>query len=463
MTSWYSQPESLVVRLIPPVGAVTVVLASVGLLATPHYAWALLPPVVLLCGLVLVTRPEWAYLAVVALIPMGAFRGPQHFVLAAGLAAVVLVRHRSSPLPAGWMKCNLWPWLLVFLGWLLLSSMASPFGAESMENYRTFLLNYLFFALHLYFASAKATRTTIPVVLVTSITIGGALAILGYYAGLPWFAEENEGFRRGSGGSASGPALALSILLAAPFLVLWLFHAPRRWMRVLAGVALPVNLLAMVTTFSRGGALVLVLLCGLLFLQHARSFHLRTVLLLGGAGALLVLLAALLVPSHYWERQLSLTDPADFSVGRRTTYLLVAREAFADRPLLGYGHDTFGELYALSSYAREFQRKSQVDLFRRAHNTYVEAAIGGGIVGLAAFLGLIGTAFLNLNRACRSARCRNDDSLAAVAAAYRLAFLGALLYFLVYSNLDNKYLILALPLTWRMYQLATLPSADDHA
>ena len=63
--------------------------ATLGLLATPAFPMALLPPLALLGGLVLFAHPEWGYLALLALIPFGAFRGPGHFALAAALAGVL--------------------------------------------------------------------------------------------------------------------------------------------------------------------------------------------------------------------------------------------------------------------------------------------------------------------------------------------------------------------------------------
>lgn len=463
MSASPSHLETAAARLVMPALGVLVVAASIGLLATPYPALAMAPPLALLGGLFLFAYPAWGYLAIVAMIPFGVYRGPLHFVVAAGLVGVIAIRHLRERAPAGQMRANLWPWLLAFLCWMLLSALASPFGFLAIENYRMFLLNYAFFALHLYFASERATRHTIPVVLVGCITLGAALAIVGFYLELPWFVEDNEAFIRGSGGSFSAPALALSILYATPFLVFWLVSAPRGWMRALAALSIPIHLLAMITTYSRGGALVLVLLAVLLFLEHVRAFQARTLVLLAGAAPLVLLMGYLIVPASYWDRQTDLADPQDFSVRRRATYLLVARDAFVERPLLGYGQDTFGELYALSDHARALKRKSQDRLFRRAHNTYVEAAIGGGAVGLACFLGMVGTAIWNLTHARRLAHARGDPQLAGIAAAYRLALLALLVYFLVFSNLDNKYLILSLPLSWRVLQLARGNPTGDHA
>lgn len=453
--------EAAIARWILPSAVLLVVTATLVVLATPSFPLALLPPLAALGGLALFSRPEWGFLAVVALIPFGAFRGLLLFGLAAGLAAVSLVRGIRQPAPAGHLRTNLWPWLLGFLGWMLISSLASPYRAAAMAEYPAFLFNYAFFALYLYFASERATRQTVPVVLTLGITLGAALAIAGFYLRIPYFVEDNEGFLRGSGGSVSAPALALSILYAVPFLVHWTLTAPRGWMRALAAAAIPVNLVGMVTTYSRGGALVMVFLTGLLTLQHRRLFRPRHVMLLAVFVPLALLLASLLVPPSYWKRQVSLADSDDFSIGRRTTYLRVAREAFAERPIVGYGLEAFRELYAISDEARAFVRKSQEDLRRRAHNTYIEAAIGGGAIGLIFFLGLLGTAAWNLHHACRNARARGDVELGGIAAAYRLAFVGMCVYFLIYSNIDNKYLIFSLPFSWRLLQLSRQPSPNS--
>jgi O-antigen ligase len=270
---------------------------------------------------------------------------------------------------------------------------------------------------------------------------------MGFFLDIPQFLEPGL-MKRATGGSDSGPALAMSILYGLPFLAHWLASSRTFRSRLALSGVLAVNLLGMITTYSRGGALVTVALFGWMLMAYRHALRPRRVLILGFTGVAAVLLALVLVPASYWERQLSLTDQSDFSVGRRTTYLFVAREAFAARPLLGYGHDTFQYLYGQTDYARAYARQDQETLRRRAHNTYIEAAIGSGVLGLAAFLGMLAAAWHNYSVGRSRARARGDMDLASLIGAYRMAFGALLVYFLIYSNLDNKYLIFALALSF---------------
>ena len=281
-------------------------------------------------------------------------------------------------------------------------------------------------------------------VLIAGVSISSVLAVAGYCLGLSYFASRPETFARGTGGAPSAPALALMILLALPWMGYRLSVAKSRFTRSMYAALILVNMLALVTTYSRGGAIVLVFLLAGLAWDYRRSLTPRRVGALLGGGMLLIPVFFLLIPSSYWERQRSVLDGDDFSIGRRMSYLQVAAGAFVTHPLLGSGPGTFSDYYARSPQALEFSRKSEETSERRAHNTYVEVLVGNGVIGLAVFLLLLSAAWMNFRRAVRIADQLCDPPFAALARAFRLSYLVLLIYLLIYSNVDNKYLVLLL-------------------
>jgi tetratricopeptide (TPR) repeat protein len=73
----------------------------------------------------------------------------------------------------------------------------------------------------------------------------------------------------------------------------------------------------------------------------------------------------------------------------------MAWQGIRERPLLGWGQENFPVVFARHYDARMAAREQWYD---RAHNTYLEWWLAGGIVGLAAYLGIFAAAFFTLAR-----------------------------------------------------------------
>jgi putative inorganic carbon (hco3(-)) transporter len=157
----------------------------------------------------------------------------------------------------------------------------------------------------------------------------------------------------------------------------------RRWsLRLVALVGTAVTTFAVLPTYSRGGAVALVVVVGV-FLLLQRPSRLVVGVLLGA-----VLVGALIAPADFRERLVVGTqvtqspEDTDTAVRGRLSEMLAAAAMFGDRPLSGVGAGNYPAHY--EEYAQALQlddRRAE----RAAHSLYLEIAAETGIVGLGTF------------------------------------------------------------------------------
>ncbi len=430
---------------------------SVLFLITPYPLAALLPGLALMAIMVVDRRPELAFFAILALIPFGEFRNPEgpfsfirvHWIL--GILLVMLIFLHCLPQKNAWrnLRSNLWLPITGLIAAQLLSACWSAYPQTAFVNVALTLSAFAFVAVCLYFLpQMQIYRRILPAVLVWSISAGSALAILGYFFGISLFAEKvSPGeFRRGLGGAPDPNNMALMVIFVLPLVFHWLLHSRNPIKRLVAGLLLLVNLMAIVTTFSRGGALILIITMVGLLLEYRHRIRVHFIGL-ALAGLILVTgLAVWLVPPDYWQRQHSLVEASDSAMLRRASYVKVATRAFLERPVLGHGPGTFPEIYAKTDYAERYKKVGQSKK-RPAHNTYLEILVGGGLVAFLPFMALLWTALRNYTRARRTSMDADDLELMVLTGSYRLAFVSLLIYLLIFSDPYHKYLMLALALS----------------
>jgi putative inorganic carbon (hco3(-)) transporter len=438
--------------------AAVVIVSSVALLATPYYALAALPGMGLLLLLLLLRKPEFGFYLIVAMIPFGAYRGLSgpysavrfHWIIAAVLLIGTFLQHVREKRLSERLPTNLWPLFVAFTVVSLVSALLSPTPGIALKEVLLLAAGYLFVILSQLFLSQRGFSVTLTSVIIWSISAGSLLAVLGHLGFAPFGAAgaASGGTPRSEGGTTDPNQLALVVIFVVPFLVHWLTRARRGVTRAAAAALLLLNLAAMVTTLSRGGALGLVAITLCLFIENRRRIrpaHLGHIL---AAIALAIVLATMLVPRTYWERQRSLTSASDVSISRRKTYFIAGWEAVRSRLLLGTGPGTYSEVYARSSYAQLFARGNErKTLYRDAHNTYLQILVETGILGLLCFFAILVRTWRNLSRARNAAAAADNEELALVIGTYRTAFAGLLLYFFIISNPLNKYLLLCFALS----------------
>ncbi len=432
------------------------ILAIVAILATPYNYLAVLPGLAILALAILIRYPRSGYYFVLFLIPFGAHRAlgtplglvRLHWLVAAvivlGLALQQVARRRLH----GHLKTTLWPLLALFTVASVVSTCLSPNREVAIRESLLVVVAWLFVAISLVFVSGQGFRRTLPALIGWSVGLSSLLAVLGYFFRVPGLVELTPTGEAGraAGGSTDPNQLAVLIAFAAPFIVHKIVHDRGVCRRVLNVGLLAICLAALVSTFSRSGAIIFGLTALLMLAHHTRRLTPRHLgfITLGVPVAIVVLAVA--VPRTYWERQRSVADTADRSIGRRASYLDVGYEALKQRPLFGHGPGAFSEIYARSEHARRYTRNPE-SYVRDAHNTYVEVLVGTGIVGALIYLAILWRALRDFRRAQRRAEQQGETGLAALIGTYQIAFIALLLFIALISNFFNKHLLLTLALS----------------
>lgn len=223
-------------------------------------------------------------------------------------------------------------------------------------------------------------------------------------------------------------------------------------LRLAAGGAALLMLYAVALTSSRGaGVAFLLLLVAMAFMRYFRGWQMLAMVL--GVAVLLVA-----VPS-YVSRVATVTsvgsassqvgsDPnADLSAQQRSTEMVAAYHVFLDHYVVGVGPSVFPAYYrryaqatggALHDRERSGAAKGQ-EAQREAHNILLDVASSLGLLGLLAFLGVVGTSFAAAWRVRRACLVAGDGEGADLATALVLAFAAYLLAGMFLSLAYERY------------------------
>lgn len=230
-----------------------------------------------------------------------------------------------------------------------------------------------------------------------------------------------------SGPTAGPNEYAQMLLLLVPLALDRLWHERSHLLRFLAGWALAVSVLSIIFTFSRGGALGLVVLLAVMLVRRPP----RPAVLL----VTLVLLVPLLqlVPPEYTDRMRTLTNllpgsrqqvETEVSFRGRLSENMSAWQMFREHPFIGVG------LHNYSTHYQDYSRRLGLDPRREsraAHNMYLQIAAEQGLVGLAAFGGLLWVVFGSLYQARQDFIRAGLHDYANITFALAMAVLGFLL------------------------------------
>lgn len=250
------------------------------------------------------------------------------------------------------------------------------------------------------------------------------------------------GVPRSAGGSDENPTTAAQMLLVSTALAMGLFADAPAMRRVVAvAVAVCVGALALMAARS---AILGLIVAGAMLLFTLRRDRVFPWLLVGLAT--LVALALLLAPATL-DRIAALGDWArDPTLFRRTTYLAVGFDLFAQSPVWGIGPGNY-PLYFVGEEYRYLPGRAPV--MRELHNTYLDAAVELGIVGLALFLVVAGSAVAAARRALGG-----EPRLRAVGLGLAFALAALLVASLFMPNKDMRYLWLLVGLAVQAGRMA---------
>jgi putative inorganic carbon (HCO3(-)) transporter len=344
------------------------------------------------------------------------------------------------------------PFVFAFLGALFLSA---TFSSEP-EVSRGALPLYLSEGLLLYLLVSNAVRTTQILNRVVWILIlaGSLLGALSVYQELTHsYANDFGGFAQvdrletGGGfnitpesdekvlrprlggplGSENRYAQILAVLL--PLALVRVFREPSKRLRVVAAGGSLLITGGILLTFSRGAAVALAATLALMVLF--REIQVRHFALL---LAVLTAFVIFVVPD-YVVRLSSLegatasplsSEPSsdvDSAILGRQTENRAAWKTFLDHPLVGVGPGVY-----FREYSREYANRLGLRYLgseRRAHSLYLELAADTGMLGLAAFFGMVGATMISLYRSARLWR-PHDPQRAMLASSFIFALVAYL-------------------------------------
>lgn len=238
------------------------------------------------------------------------------------------------------------------------------------------------------------------------------------------------GIPRSAGGSDENPTTAAHMLLVSTALLMGLFAgnaAPAVRRGAAVALALCVGALALMAARS---AMLGLIFAGAMLLFTLRRDRIFPWLLVGLAG--LVAAALLLAPSTL-DRMAALGDWArDPTLFRRTTYLTVGFDLFGESPVWGIGPGNFPYYFVGEEYR---YLPGRAPVLRELHNTYLDAAVELGIVGLLLFLAVAANALAEAKRAAAA-----GEGLHAAGLGLLFALAALLIASLFMPNKDMRYL-----------------------
>jgi putative inorganic carbon (HCO3(-)) transporter len=316
------------------------------------------------------------------------------------------------------------------------SAIAGGSTPESATAVTTFLTEGLL----LYLLVTNAVRTTwllrlvVWALLLAGATMG-ALSIWqeatqSYSTTLGGLTQLSEGdtLHRQAGPLGETNRYAQILLVLLP-LAVWAARVERRPALRLGALGCAVLILSgMLLTLSRGAGVALVVLAAaMLATGFARVRHVVALALVLGA-------LVMIVAPNYVTRLASLqgveqatssdATGADGAIRGRATENLAAINVFADHPIIGVGPGQFFTRYS-QQYANELDLRF-LDTRRRAHNLYFEMAADTGMIGLGAFLAIVGATLLGLWRQSRFWAAASRPELAELALALALSLVAYL-------------------------------------
>ena len=195
--------------------------------------------------------------------------------------------------------------------------------------------------------------------------------------------------------------------------------------RLLAAGATGSILIAIVLTYSRGGAIAVAAIVLAAVLLHFVRW--RTLL----AVALITVAASILLAPTFVGRVLSIGnaaelfsdsgDEAEGAIVGRATSNLAAFNVLLDHPIIGVGPGLYGPYYSVE-YANRLGLR-HFDEPRRAHNLFLEVGAETGVLGLAVFIAILFAITVPLWRLRREWATLNQEH-ANLATALLLALIG---------------------------------------
>ncbi|RON19578.1 O-antigen ligase family protein [Pseudomonas frederiksbergensis] len=440
-------------------------LVCLGLLASPYPYLAPGAVLGLVAVAVLYRKPAWGLLGIAALVPFeGFFKGSALSgtkFIGASLALILMLQLAIHQIPSERLRSNIWRYLIWFMVLYLLSMINTDNLDMSQSHLRDISVGLVLFVITL-LVGRELNLDLFAQLVTLSVTATSVLAM---------FSTKYQDQGRAAGLLEDANSFALLIAFAVPLAMLLVIRGPNLLHRLFWGACCILLLGGMTKTDSRSGLVVLLLslMIGAWHyraqLPRIRPRHLGFAML---GLAIVIPVATYSMPAGYLKRIQSLSilkegaKSQDESLGRRASYLVVGSQIIREHPLLGSGPGTFPLHYATSGYAKVFSaNRKPGDLYRRAHNTYMEIFSELGIPAGLLFVGMLGLGMYNLIRARHAWLLRRDWEQADLITHLGISYLSLTLFLMFLSAPNHKYLWIMLALTFVLRLKAEEPPPTE--
>lgn len=258
------------------------------------------------------------------------------------------------------------------------------------------------------------------------------------------------------GGAVGDPnyyAMIMAVLVPIAFERFW--SAKATSLRIFAGWALIVCVLAVLYTYSRGGFVAMSI--GVLIM--AIRYKLRLLPALVGVSFVLVIYQFL--PANYTDRlstllyflpQSTKQQLVDRSIRSRTSENLVAWEMFKQHPITGVGMSNYEDMYYV------YARPMGIDMSggtHQPHNLYLQILAERGMLGLVIFLIIIFITFRNLARSEKYFLQKNQLDLAGITGAIATGLTVYLFASIFLHDSFIRYFWILIGIAWSIPQLVS--------
>jgi len=356
-----------------------------------------------------------------------------------GIVALKLVLRNYPP---SLFRTRLWMPMLLLLGFYVLSAYNSLYLDLASTPIRQLITAIIIFTVTLVMGNEIDLNQ-----IVTAIVLSVVLSSL--FSMLQSFGEPAD---RVTGLLADPNSFALLLCAAFPLALLRVKNEKKVFFKYFWLAVVLTVIISVMKTYSRSGLVVLGFIGGIITIYYRddiRTIHPRYFGLVLAAILFSVSAAVIFIPDEYVERVKSLTalkggvtNFEDRSLGRRASYFYVGMAVVKSHPILGNGPGSFPYNFAKSEYASALAYSSDEiggDLYRRAHNTYLEILAEIGILGLLVFLFMISVVYRNFKKAGLNYRGKNDIKNADLVMHLWCSFIAISAFLLFISDTKNKY------------------------
>lgn len=327
-----------------------------------------------------------------------------HVPLYAGIAItlIILGRRQWSGVSNG---------TLFLFGALILTMALAAMQGISLEVSLVSLMLYAkVFLLALLLAGCLKSEKDMKVMTLyclAGLLVGALATIYQYKTGT--FSVQNIYTQRAGGLRGDPNDTAMLLVAGVPLALYWFISSRNLFIKLFFAGALPLLLVGIGLTGSRGG---FVTLMAILLLIYLRSPTLKMTL----AGLIMVAAVAALTPESYWDRMETLTSGKEAhgarSLENRSMLLQRGMTLSTQRPVLGFGPGNYGN--AFMTAGTQDGLVGQSGLSERsegglvAHNMYLELVVEVGVLGAGLFMAVIYRAIRGLMGFGRSAGAKRQ-------------------------------------------------------